>query len=166
MLLNFIQRILPGPAMDEQEQKSVIRTLQTIVIVSMFGAVMSFLAVASSSSSGTAQAGVVMAGLFLLLAISLVLLRRGILLPAQILTPIALFATVTYLVISGNGLHDASFLGYAGVIIVASLTLGQGAAFVFAGMIIFATWAIGYAELNGLLVSPGSDLTDQSTPVF
>jgi len=150
--------------MDEQEQKSVIRTLQTIVIVSMVGAVMSFLA--ASSSSETAQARVVMAGLFLLLAISLFLLRRGTLLPAQLLTPTALFATVTYLVTSGNGLHDAAFLGYAGVIIVASLTLGQGAAFVFAGMIIIASWAIGFAELNGSLVSPGSGLTDESTPVF
>ena len=125
MLSNFMQRILPAPAVDEREQKSVIRTLQTIVIVTMLGAVVSFLAASSSSSSGTAQAGVVMAGLFLLLAISLFLLRRGTLLPAQFLTPIALFATVTYLVVSGNGLHDAAFLGYAGVIIVASLTLDK-----------------------------------------
>jgi len=166
MLSNFMQRILPAPAVDEREQKSVIRTLQTIVIVTMLGAVVSFLAASSSSSSGTAQAGVVMAGLFLLLAISLFLLRRGTLLPAQFLTPIALFATVTYLVVSGNGLHDAAFLGYAGVIIVASLTLGQGAAFLFAGTIIITSWAIGIAEVNGSLVSPGSDLTDQTTPVF
>ena len=150
--------------MDEQEQKSVIRTLQTIVVVSMFGALVSFLA--AYSSSATAQASIVMAGLFLLLAVSLFLLRRGILLPAQLLTPTALFATVAYLVVSGNGLHDAAFLGFAGVIIVASLTLGQVATFVFAGMIIITSWAIGYAELNGLLVSPGSGLTDASTPVF
>ena len=164
MILNFLYRILPSPAMDEQEQKSVIRTLQTIVVVSMFGALVSFLA--AYSSSATAQASIVMAGLFLLLAVSLFLLRRGILLPAQLLTPTALFATVAYLVVSGNGLHDAAFLGFAGVIIVASLTLGQVATFVFAGMIIITSWAIGYAELNGLLVSPGSGLTDASTPVF
>ena len=163
MLSNLIRRILPSPEMDEQEKKSVTRTLQTIVAVSLVGALMSFLA---ASFSGTIQARVIMAGLFLLLGMSLFLLRRGIFLPAQFLTPTALFATVTYLVASGNGLHDAAFLGYAGVIIVASLTLGQGAAFLFAGMIIVATWAIGYAELNGLLVSPGSDLTGPDTPVF
>jgi len=164
MLSNFFHRILPAPAVDEQEQKSVIRTLQTIVIVSMLGALMSFLAAFSSAAS--AQAALVMAGLFLLLAISLFLLRRGILLPAQFLTPTALFATVTYLVVSGNGLHDAAFLGYAGVIIVASLTLGQSAAFLFAGIITLVTWVIGIAEINGSLVSPGSDLTNSSTPVF
>ena len=164
MLSNFFHRILTAPAVDEQEQKSVVRTLQTIVIVSMLGALMSFLAAFSSAAS--AQAALVMAGLFLLLAISLFLLRRGILLPAQFLTPTALFATVTYLVVSGNGLHDAAFLGYAGVIIVASLTLGQSAAFLFAGIITLVTWVIGIAEINGSLVSPGSDLTNSSTPVF
>ena len=163
MLSNFIRQIFPSPEMDEQEKKAVVRNLQTIVIVSMLGAALSFLA---AFVSGTIQARVIMAGLFLLLAVSLYALRNGTLLPAQILTPTALFATVTYLVITGNGLHDASFFGYAGVIIVASLTLGQGAAFVIAGLIILTSWGIGAAELNGLLVSPGSGLTDISTPVF
>jgi GAF domain-containing protein len=107
-----------------------------------------------------------MAGLILLLAVSLYYLQRGFLLPSQLLTPTALFATITYIVISGNGLHDASFFAYGGVIIVASLTLGQGGALVFAGLIILSSWAIGLAELNGSLVSPGSHLTDISTPVF
>ena len=163
MISNFAHRFLPPPDMDEHERQSVTRTLQTIVGVSMFAAAMSFLA---AFFSGTLQARVVMAGLFVLLAVSLYSLRRGVLLPAQLLTPIALFATVTYLVVSGNGLHHASFLGYAGVIIVASLTLGQSAAFLFAGIITLVTWVIGYMEINGLLVSPGSDLTDPSTPVF
>ncbi|MEP6894674.1 MAG: GAF domain-containing protein [Chloroflexota bacterium] len=163
MLSKFIRQIFPSPEMDEQEKKTVARNLQTIVIVSMLGAALSFLA---AFVSGTIQARVIMAGLFLLLAVSLYALRNGTLLPAQILTPTALFATVTYLVITGNGLHDASFFGYAGVIIVASLTLGQGAAFVIAGLIILTSWGIGAAELNGLLVSPGSGLTDISTPVF
>lgn len=164
MLLNFMRRILPPPAIDEQEKKSAVRTLQTIVIVSMFGAAMSFLV--ASSSSGTIQARLVMAGLFLLLTASLFLIRRNILWPAQLLTPTALFATISYLAVSGNGLHDVSFFGYAGVIIVASLTLGQGATYIFAGLVIITSWVIARAELNGLLVSPGSSLTDQTTPVF
>lgn len=161
-MLEILNRFLPSPEMDEQEKKSVTRTLRTIVIVSMAGALMSLLA----ASYSEIQARIVMAGLFLLLGISLFPLRKGNLLPAQLLTPTALFATVTYLVISGNGLHDASFLGYAGVIVVASLTLGQNAAFLFAGIIILVTWVIGYAEINGLLQSRGSPLTDPSTPVF
>jgi GAF domain-containing protein len=163
MLSNFIRRISSSPNMDEQEKKAVVRNLQAIVIVSMIGAAMSFLA---AFVSGTIQARIIMAGLFLLLAVSLYALRKDTLLPAQILTPTALYATVTYLVITGNGLHDASFLAYAGVIIVASLTLGQGAAYVFAGLIILTSWGIGAAELNKVLVSPGSGLTDISTPVF
>jgi GAF domain-containing protein len=149
--------------MDEQERTALAGTLQTIVIVSIIGAIFSFLA---AFLSGTIGARVIMAGLILLLAVSLYYLRHGFLLPSQLLTPTALFATFTYVVISGNGLHDASFFAYGGVIIVASLTLGQGGAFVFAGLIILSSWAIGLAELNGSLVSPGSHLTDISTPVF
>jgi GAF domain-containing protein len=149
--------------MDEQERTALAGTLQTIVIVSMIGAIFSFLA---TFLSGTIGARVIMAGLILLLAVNLYYLQRGFLLPSQLLTPTALFATITYIVISGNGLHDASFFAYGGVIIVASLTLGQGGAFVFAGLIILSSWAIGLAELNGSLVSPGSHLTDISTPVF
>jgi GAF domain-containing protein len=149
--------------MDEQERTALAGTLQTIVIVSMIGAIFSFLA---TFLSGTIGARVIMAGLILLLAVSLYYLQRGFLLPSQLLTPTALFATITYIVISGNGLHDASFFAYGGVIIVASLTLGQGGALVFAGLIILSSWAIGLAELNGSLVSPGSHLTDISTPVF
>jgi GAF domain-containing protein len=149
--------------MDEQERTALAGALQTIVIVSMIGAIFSFLA---TFLSGTIGARVIMAGLILLLAVSLYYLQRGFLLPSQLLTPTALFATITYIVISGNGLHDASFFAYGGVIIVASLTLGQGGAFVFAGLIILSSWAIGLAELNGSLVSPGSHLTDISTPVF
>ena len=126
MLSNSIRQILPSPEMGEHEKKEVTKTLQAIVVVSMVGAMMSLLA---AFYSGTIQARIIMAGLFLLLAVSLYVLRKGILWPAQILTPTALFATITYLVITGNGLHDASFFGYAGVIIVASLTMGQGAAF-------------------------------------
>jgi len=163
MLSDFIRQIFPSPNMDEQEKKVVVRNLQTIVIVSMIGAALSFLA---AFISGTIQARVIMAGLFLSLAVSLYALRKDTLLPAQILTPTALFATITYLIVSGNGLHDASFFGYAGVIIVASLTLGQGAAFVFAGMIILTSWIIGYRELHGLFPNPGSGLTDPSTPIF
>ena len=86
MLSNFVQRILPSPAIDELEKKAITRTLQTIVIVSMFGGVMSFLAAFSAGI----EARVILIGLFLLLALSFYFLRRGILWPAQFLTPIAL----------------------------------------------------------------------------
>lgn len=162
-MLEKFSRFLPSQDMDEQEKKSTVRTLQTIVIVAMVGALMSLLA---AFYSGTIQARLVMAGLFVLLALSLYALRRNNLLPAQILTPTALFATVTYLVVTGNGLHDAAFFGYGGVIIVASLTLGQGGTFIITGIIIITSWIIGYAEITGRLVSPGSQLTGPDTPVF
>ena len=160
MFKNFFS---PRKFADEQERKSTVRTLIVIIVVSLLGAIFSLLAALLTKNI---QGVVIMSGLALLLLLSVYLTWRGILLPAQFLTPTALFATITYLVIRGNGLHDASFLGYAGVIIVASLTLGQGAAFVFAGMAIATTWIIGIGELNGSFVNPGSVLTDQSTPVF
>lgn len=162
--MNLLNRFLPSRELDERERRSTIKTLQTVVLVSLFGSLMSF--VAASLDNTTLQARIIMGALFLLLLFSFISLRRGNLLPAQVLTPISLFATITFIVISGNGLHDISFFGYSGVIIVASLTLGSEASLLFAGLIILTTIGISIAEINGILVSPGSNLTDPSSPVF
>jgi len=162
--MNLLNRFLPPQELDEQERRSTIKTLQTVVLVSLFGALMSF--VAASLDNTTLQARLIMGALFFLLLFSFISLWRGNLLPAQILTPISLYATITFIVITGNGLHDVSFFGYSGVIIVASLTLGSEASLLFAGLIILTTIGIGIAEMNGILVSPGSNLTDPSSPIF
>jgi GAF domain-containing protein len=79
--------------------------------------------------------------------------------------PVALLVGITYIAVTAYGLHDESIIAYAFIVVLAHLTLGQRAAFIFTGLIILTVFAIEFAELSGLLVSPTSSLTEPSSAV-
>ncbi|MDO8754844.1 MAG: GAF domain-containing protein [Anaerolineales bacterium] len=138
------------------------RVLQAVVLVSLAGSLGTVAATYVFDISPVSRA--IVTGLTILLTLSLILLRWRILMPARILAPLSLYATVTFLMVTGNGLHDISIAAYGGVIIVASLALGSRAAIVSAGLIITAVFAIGLAEMNGSLISDASSLTSIESP--
>jgi GAF domain-containing protein len=149
--------------LSEGERRLAARTLRTLLLISLFADVAALILTVVGGFG--LQLIVPIALLLLFQLISLAFLQRGILLPAQILLPTTLFFVVSYLVASGYGLHDINVLAFAVVISLAALTLGQRAAFIFAGLIIAFVFWVGFAEIRGILVSPTSSLTLPVSPI-
>jgi len=94
-----------------------------------------------------------------LLVASFLYLLRGNTFLAQLTLPATFVITIFIVVINGFGLHDTGMFGFAAVITLANLTLGQRGAFAFAGLVILTILGIGTAELRGFLISETSTLT-------
>ncbi|HNB50496.1 MAG TPA: ATP-binding protein [Anaerolineales bacterium] len=109
------------------------------------------------ATSGLAIAGINRGAMFLLsfaLGAGLVLALRGYLRAAGIFTPLIGLLLLTYLIFRNNGIRDTAVLGLPAVIIAASLLNGRWGAIAFGLASLFVIFALGYAELNGLLVTP------------
>ncbi len=141
------------------------RLLQVLLLIS----IISTLAALGASILGGFgwQYFVPIGSLLVVLAACFIFLSRGILAPAQILLPTSLFVVITYIIAfpPGYGLHDINLLAYGLVLSLAGLTLGQRGTFLFAFLIILAVFAIGIAEVQGIIVSPTSSLTLSISPV-
>jgi putative methionine-R-sulfoxide reductase with GAF domain len=149
--------------MDEAEKAAAMPTLRTLVIVSIFGTAGAFIL---ALFGGFVHDLVIPTAVMLLVTVACyILLQRGMLLPSQILLPLAIFIGITYIAISAYGLHDETIITYAFIIVLAELTLGQRAVYIFSGLIIVTVFAIGIAEMTGLLVSPASNLTLPASPL-
>jgi GAF domain-containing protein len=147
------------------EGASTNRLLRTLLIISI---VTDAAALGASAYGGFGRQYLIPIGTLLLLAIvSLLFLLRGNSFPAQVLLPSSLFVVITYIIAfpPGYGLHDINLLAYAVVISLAGLTLGQRGALAFTILIILAVFAIGIAEINGIIVSPTSALTLPVSPI-
>lgn len=150
--------------LEENEQRATVRLLQNLLIITVIASIG---AVALTIISGYGLELILPIAFTLIFQIiSLFLLWRGQLLPAQILLPASLFLVITYIVAfpPGYGLHDIDMIVYALVIILAGLTLGQRGMYIFATLIIIATFWIAYRDINGISVSPTSSLTTIFAP--
>ena len=149
---------------NDNEGTSQARLLRTLLIISIVADVAAFVA---SYFGGFGWQYMLPIGSLLVFALgSLFALNRGFLFPSQILLPASLYIVLTFIIAAppGYGLHDINMLGYALVIILASLTLGQRGAFTFAFLIILAVIVIGILEILGIITSPTSSLTLPVSP--
>ena len=87
-------------------------------------------------------------------------LYKNILLPARIFTPTAVFSILTYFLNEGEGVRDATIIGFPVIAILAGLLLGEKGAIVFGVLTTLAVATVGYAEFNGYLVTPVSAFLD------
>ncbi len=160
---SIFSKILPRPYLDERDRQSTSRIMQTLLLITIAASGISMII----TLAGGYGWNLIIPLLILLVgsALSLILVLRGNLLPGQIILPVILFIAVTFIVIGGYGLHDIDMIAYAGVIIVASLTLGQEASLVFGFLVAASVFAIAAGEIRGELVSPTSALTNLITPL-
>lgn len=147
---------------DNREAQAVFRLLQVAVLASLAGAGGTLVAI--NVFGATRETRLVIIVLTILLALSFALLQRRILWPARIMAPLSLFATITFLIVSGSGIHDIALIGYGGIIVVSSLTLGRRGAFIAAAFIIVAVFGVALAEINQILVTDASVLTTIDDP--
>jgi GAF domain-containing protein len=146
----------------DREAQATFRVLHTVLLISLLGAIGTLVSTFTFTTTLYAKTIIIAMNVFLLAGF--ILLRRHILSPARVIAPLSLFITITFLLITGSGIHDISLIAYGGVIILASLTLGRRAAFVFAGLIVTAVFSVGLAEISGLLVTDASFLATLDDP--
>jgi GAF domain-containing protein len=88
--------------------------------------------------------------LFLLLAVALILVRQGRNILARLLVPISLVVAITYIAFSGNSIHDSTINGYAIIIVISGLLLGERGLFIAAIMVVLGIIFLGLADMNGM----------------
>lgn len=161
-MLRNISSFFQRHDLNDRESRQTFRVLNTVVLVNLLGALGTLIAVFTFDA--TIFARFIVIGMNVLLLISFILLRQRILLPARFIAPLSLFITVLFLVITGSGIHDISLIAFGGIIVLASLTLGRRAAFVYGGLTIVAIFAVAFAEMNQILVRDASFLTTIDDP--
>lgn len=163
-MLNVPKRVNHPTYFNEREKRSMIQTLQSLLIITFFAGV-GGLVLAILSGYGWI---LILPFLFALLAVtaSFVLLRRGILLPGRILLPAALYIAVTFINASGYASPDITLIAFGIVVIVAGLTLGQDAPLPIGLLIILTIFIITFANDPGILLSGAKALPVLSTPLL
>ena len=161
-LLERLQKFLFPYVPDEPEKRSMLRLLQSLLSILFFTNLAALLVVLSTSYTYLYLPLVVM---LVFVIVSYFFLRSGVFFPAQILPPSVVYLLITYIIVTGYGLHDINLIGYAIAINMASLTLGVWAASGFTILTIIAVFSVGYAEMHGLLVSDTSALTLSVSPI-
>ncbi len=95
-----------------------------------------------------------------IVAFSIVLAYFDRLQPAKIITPVAAFLVLTFFLIEGEGMHDASITAYAAIVILAGLLLGEVGVLIFGALTTLSLAAIAYADFLGFLPNQYSGLFD------
>jgi len=161
MLTRFRESLSPQD-LNDRDTYALYRVLNSVVVISLLG---SFGTIGVVIAFGaTAQARAVMFALASLLLVSFILLRFRILLPAQVMAPVSLFGTITFVVMIGSGIHDIALIAYAGVIIAASLTLGRRGMFLCAAMTVAVVFIIYNLEASGALITDAHALVSPDDP--
>ncbi|MBM3126195.1 MAG: GAF domain-containing protein, partial [Chloroflexi bacterium] len=144
------------------EARADLNILRTVVAVAMLGSISTL--VSALTFGSTPQ---VVTLLLLLNALQLacfIWMRRRILFPARIIAPLSLYVTVTFLLLTGSGLHDIAMIAYGGVIVVSGLTLGLRATFVTAFTIVVTVFVIWWLEATKAIVTNASFLVTAEDP--
>lgn len=139
----------------EDTSPSFVRLVRNILIFTMV-TIMGILFLVMGAIPGTIQnisAAITLGIIFLLVIVSFVMAQRGKVAMAKFLVPIALLTAVTYIAISGGGLHDVSISAYPVIIIISTLLLGARARFITTPLAIAAMAIVVIADLTGINTS-------------
>lgn len=140
----------------EDTSPSFVRLVRNILIFTMV-TIIGILFLVMGTIPGTVPnipAAITLGIIFLLVIVSFVMAQRGKVAMAKFLVPIALLTAVTYIAISGGGLHDVSISAYAVIIIISTLLLGARARFIITPLTIAAMVIVVIADLTGINTSP------------
>lgn len=80
--------------------------------------------------------------------------------PARIITTTSSYLVLTYFLIEGDGIHDATITAYAAVVILGGLLLGEMGVIIFGSLTTISLAVLAYAEIFGLITNRFSDLFD------
>jgi len=140
----------------EDTNPSFIRLVRNILLFTMV-TVAGIMFLVTGIIPGMIQnipAAVTLGIILLLVIISFVMVQRGQVVMAKFLVPVALLTAITYIAISGGGLHDVSVSAYPIVIIISTLLLGTKARYIITPLAIAAIEIVVIADLTGINKSP------------
>jgi hypothetical protein len=86
----------------------------------------------------------------ILSAVSLFLSYRGVLWFGKVVFPLTILIAVTFIALNTYGLHDSSIAGFALVIIISSLFIGQKAIPLATLFTLLGVWVVAYADMTGI----------------
>lgn len=156
-MIDFFRRLVPQTYVDEEEKRSEIRFLRTILIVIIVGVVA--ITISDGVLGGRWYLVYTLTPLALLLLGTTILLTRNVILLAKFLVPVSIFAVLIYTITVGGGIHDIAMVAFASLLVIASLTLGRSAALIFGVLTSIYVFILGILEINKIIVNEGSFIT-------
>lgn len=75
---------------------------------------------------------------------------RGVLWPAKIFLPSVMLATITYFIVTANGLHDVAVTGFPATILLASLLMGRKSIPFWTIITSMCIGLVGYFDMTGV----------------
>ncbi len=147
----MIEKIFSPRKVDRQERRMVI-TILAITMVTLF--LVPLLGLASPNQAP------LLYSITAILLVALILAVRSNLTVGKVVVPVLLYGMITYLLFQG-GLRDMAAWGAIGVVVVASLLIGEYGTLIFGSLSTVTVLLIGYIEVNkGIAASPYSNLID------
>lgn len=104
----------------------------------------------------------ILGGMLFFVALGFTLAYTNRLFPAQVITSLAIFVTLTFFLVEGEGLHDATMAGYTAVVIIAGLLLGEAGVLTFGFLSTVVLIILAYTESAEVFVPPSSGLYNSS----
>lgn len=156
-MVTRLKQLLRPPIFDDENENYIARVLNVIILTLVVAATAGAL---NSIGDPTDFYSLVAATAIFLVA--LWLLHRKYLRFLSVFIPLVVFGVITNISYAGHGIHDLALMAYTLVIALATLLLGKRAPFFFTLLAITAVAGLIYAEVNGLIVTPFSNLTDYS----
>jgi GAF domain-containing protein len=156
-MLAWIRRLLAPPVFDDEEKSRVARLLNTVVLAVLATALVILVVEVVSyglSLNSELLFTIYVAAVFVPLMLGfLLLVRRGHLRVAAIILLTALWAPMSYWVLTVAGISsDSSIMSFPLIVVLAGLLLGGEAALVYTGLSVLVCLVAYYTEINGLLV--------------
>lgn len=158
-MLKKLQDLFIPSSIKDEELRSEYRMLQFVLIFVLLGTVAGL--IRDGFIENKLPSIITLGIISILLVASLILLKLGIDRFGRFIAPASLLAGLTLLIVEGDGTHDITLIALAVNIIIASLTLGTGAAFLFAFLSSLSVCIIGYAEAQKIIVNSFSNITKQ-----
>jgi diguanylate cyclase (GGDEF)-like protein len=157
MVSNFLRKLLKTPLAENNDDRKLIIVVNTVLII------------------GGLVYMIFKPGLFntlkyvifvvtVLLFITLIFAFMSYLQPTRLIISVAGFSVVTYL-ISIGGIHDDAIGGYYFLLILCTLFFGRKGLVFFGLLNTLAILAVGLADVNGLITTNFSPLTDPTTVI-
>jgi diguanylate cyclase (GGDEF)-like protein/PAS domain S-box-containing protein len=156
--LAWLRKLLTAPEFPGDPEKTALARLFNIAALVLLAA--SAVAALNNAVAGEYRVTIVMIAAIALIAALIAAARRGRLRLAGTVLPVVMLATFTIGPAIRDGVHDSATVAIAATMVVAGVLMRWRALLVLVAATIAAFFAMGYAEIEGLLQNRFSASTD------
>lgn len=155
-MLGNLNRFFSPPVFEDEDKTYRARILNIILLIMIPLSVIAAVNTLFFTNDRDLFFGILFASVFLLLAWTLLHFRYLIL--SSFLLPAALLMMMTFICYITYGIHSVELVGFALTMSLAGLLLGRRWPVIFAVAAFLSLGWVNYAEVNGIIVTPFSDL--------